>query len=214
MTVGDATHARDYQVRVDVNNWDLGKGRTHVHLILDNHPYKPIYDAKVPVKIGELLPAGVELTEGQHMLTAFPSRATHESVKGKDSLSVVTFWVGKRGQPTLHQTKPHLVYSRPKGENLGDMAKAVLLDFYLLNTTLANGEKVTYSLSGPGIDGSMTGAFTSWAPKVARHLLKGEYVLKLELVDKDGNLLLVYDPANVVTNASTVYDDCKLLFGQ
>ena len=34
------------------------------------------------------------------------------------------------------------------------------------------------------------------------------------LLDKDGNLLLVYDPANVVTNASTVYDDCKLLFGQ
>lgn len=204
--VGDPDKAADYVVRLDVKNWSLSPDGDHVHLILDNYPYKKITDAKAPIKLGELLPAGTKLSEGQHVLHAFPSRATHESVKAKGAASMVTFWVGKKGKPTYDYKKPHLVYSRPKGTYGGDMAKEVLIDFYLMGTNLTDkGDKVRYTITGPGLDQPLTGEFTKWAPKVAKNLGKGDFDFKLELVDKDGKP--VEGPTNSVTRQVKVDPD-------
>lgn len=189
LSVGDAAKAKDVTVRLDVKNWETKEGGNHVHLILDDNPYKPIYDTKLPVKLTELLPAGVELTEGLHVLHAFPSRSTHESVKGKGSSSMTVFWVGKKGKATVDYKKPHMVYSRPKGNYGGAMAKEVLIDFYLMGTTLDKGEKVKYTIIGPNLPAPLTGEFTKWTPKIAKNLGKGEFTLKLELVDKDGKVI-------------------------
>jgi len=183
--IADVAKAKDATVRLEVKNWETKEGGNHVHLILDDHPYKPIYDTKLPVKLTELLPPGVELAEGQHVLHAFPSRATHESVKGKGSSSMVTFWVGKKGKPTVDYKKPHLVYSRPKGNYNGAMAGDVLIDFYLMGTTLDKGEKVKYTIIGPNLPAPLSGEFTKWTPKVVKNLGKGEFTFKLELLDKD-----------------------------
>src|SRR5262249_58702681 len=61
----------DYMVKLDVRNWQTAKDATHVHLILDNKPYMPIYDAKAPVRLSDLAGART-LEEGQHLLDAFP----------------------------------------------------------------------------------------------------------------------------------------------
>lgn len=196
-TAGDVEKAKNATVRLDVKNWETKEGGQHVHLILDDHPYKPIYDTKAPVKLAELLPAGVELTEGLHVLHAFPSRATHESVKSKGALSMVTFWVGKKGKATVDHKKPHVVYSRPKGAYAGPAAKELLLDFYLVGTDLSKGDKVRYTITGPGLDAPLTGEFTRWAPKVVKNLGKGEYAFKLEYLDKDGKP--VPGPLNATT---------------
>jgi len=187
--LADAATAKEATVRIDVKNWETKDGGNHIHLILDDHPYKPIYDTKTPVKLTELLPPGAELSEGQHVLHAFPSRMTHESVKGKGSSSMITFWVGKKGKPTIDTKKPHLVYSRPKGNYGGAMAGDVLIDFYLMGTTLDKGEKVRYTIIGPNLPAPLTGEFTKWTPKVVKNLGKGEFTFKLELVDKDGKLI-------------------------
>jgi len=41
-----ADKAKDFEVKLDVKEWPTELGGPHVHLILDNKPYKPIYDPK------------------------------------------------------------------------------------------------------------------------------------------------------------------------
>ena len=179
-SVGDLAKAKDFEVKLDVKDWATVEKGPHVHLILDDHPYKAIYDTKKPVKLSELLPAGAELKEGEHTLVAFPSRATHESVKGKGAQQLVTFWVGKKGKSTFDPKKPHVVYSRPKGEYKGALANDLLLDFYLFGTTLDKGEKVKFTITSPALAAPLMGEFTTWAPKVAKNLPKGDYEVTLE----------------------------------
>lgn len=183
--------AAAYDVKLDVKNWQTATGSSHVHLILDNKPYKPIYDTKAPVKLSELT-NGEALAEGRHVLVAFPSRANHESVKTKGALAVTAFWVGKKGDAKDDPTKkPMLIYSRPKGEYKGEMANHVLVDFYLSGVTLADGkEHVNVSVTGPGIDKPLTQKAEKWGPPFyLDNLQNGEYTVKTELADKDDKLI-------------------------
>ena len=143
--------AGDFLVKLDVKNWQTAMGSQHVHLILDNHPYKPIYDTKAPVKLSDLL-GGDPLNEGEHVLVAFPSRANHESVKTKDAMTMLTFLGRKKGTPAIDLKKPMLIYSRPKGDYKGLQASHVIVDFQLANDTLAEGkDHVHITVTGPGI---------------------------------------------------------------
>lgn len=183
----DAAKAKDFEVKLDVKNWTTAEGDQHVHLILDDHPYKPIYDHKKPVKLSELLPAGVELTPGLHVLTAFPSRKTHESVKGKGAASQVVFWVGKKGKTVFDLKKPHVIYSRPKGVNAGPMGAELMVDFYLTNTLLDKGEKVRCTIRGAKLTTPVVFEFVKWTPKIVKNLPAGDYDVQLELLDKNGS---------------------------
>jgi hypothetical protein len=183
--------APDSEVKLDVANWKTAMGDAHVHLILDARPYKPIYDTKAPVKLSELT-NGDALADGAHVLVAFPSRATHESVKTPGALTMVQFWVGKKGTDKPQDiTKPMLIYSRPKGDYKGDLASRVLVDFQLANDTLApDKDKVHVTVTGTGIDSSVTADATSFGPPFyLTNLQTGSYTVKLELMGPDGNVL-------------------------
>ena len=189
----DAAKAGDFSVKLDVKNWQTAKGSNHVHLILDNTPYKAIYDTKEPVKLSELA-AGEALAEGMHVLVAFPSRANHESVKTKDAFTVVPFWIGKKDAAAAKNDptkKPMLVYSRPKGDYNGEMANHVLVDFQVANVTLAEGkEHVHVTVTGPGIDKPVEGNVEKFGtPLYIDNLQNGSYQLKVELVDAAGKLI-------------------------
>jgi hypothetical protein len=182
-----ADKAADTEVKLDVKNWQTATGSSHIHLILDNKPYKPIYDPKKPVKLSELVGNGT-LDEGQHVLVAFPSRATHESVKTKGAVVATEFWVGKKGTAAVDLKKPLLIYSRPKGEYKGEMANHVLVDFQLLNDTLSDkGDHVAIAVTGPGIADKLTANVTKFGtPYYLDNLQDGEYSVKLDLLDKGG----------------------------
>jgi hypothetical protein len=185
-----AAKAADFEVKLDVKNWKTAPGDAHVHLILDDKAYKRIDDPKAPVKLSEI-PGGDALGEGQHILVAFPSRANHESVKTPGSLSVLEFWVGKKGDKVQDVGKPLLVYSRPKGDYKGEMANHVLIDFQLANVTLAPGkDHVHIAVSGPGIDGDKSADATKFGPPFyLDNLQDGSYTVKLELEGADGKAL-------------------------
>jgi hypothetical protein len=138
------------------------------------------------VKLKELA-YGEPLTEGQHVLVAFPSRANHESVKTAGALFVTEFWIGKKGAATTDTSKPMLVYSRPKGDYKGTMAGHVLVDFQLWNAEL--GEKkhhVLVTVAGPGLDAPLVQKVQELGPPLYLDDARtGDYRIKLELADAE-----------------------------
>ncbi|RYE84835.1 MAG: hypothetical protein EOO75_17645 [Myxococcales bacterium] len=183
----------DYEVKLDVKDWPAPEGGRHVHLIVDNQPYKRIDDPKQPVKLKDIAP-GYELAENQqHFLIAFASRSTHESIKpqakGAQPWAIVPIHVGKKTEDRWKAKDPLLVYSRPKGANNGPPpAEGLLVDFYLVNAELGDGKfAVKATLKGPGAEGEgKSVTIKSWKPWRIKHPRTGTYSLQMTLLDKDG----------------------------
>jgi hypothetical protein len=181
-----ADKAKDVDVRLAVSGWDTQKDGAHVHLILDNRPYKRIDDPKLPIKLGDLLEPGESLAEGEHVLVAFASRMNHESVKMPGAFAATRFWVGKTGTPAWKPTDPMLVYSRPKGTYNGSKADHLLVDFYLANVELPPKGiyKVKATISGPGFgEGGRTVVIDQWRPYYVDYARSGDYQVELTLVN-------------------------------
>ncbi len=170
-------------VRLRLRGWDLqpAPGR-HVHLILDNEPYWAIRDVSGPIDLLALLrERGGSLSEGTHVLRAFPSRAHHESVKEGTPFALVVFHYGKKSEGfDFDPSAPLLTYSRPKGRY--PVGERILLDFYVANAELGDGaHRVRYE-----IDGRLSGEIASWVPHYIEHLPEGEHTVRLVLIGPDG----------------------------
>ncbi len=176
-------------VKVDLKGFDLAsptageqskginfsKDGQHVHVIIDDQPYKAMY-ATDSMGFGGLAP-------GAHTVRVFPSRSWHESVKKPGAFAAQNFWVkSKTGDPIIKQGEPMLTYSRPKGEYQGGDTKKVLLDFYISNAELGpNTYRVVAS-----IDGQVTDTLTEWVPYLIEGLPDGEHTVALQLIGPDG----------------------------
>jgi outer membrane murein-binding lipoprotein Lpp len=84
--------------------------------------------------------------------------------------------------------KPLLTYSRPKGDYKGtDAQEGIMIDFWLSNAKLQGdgGDfRVRYS-----VDGGEAKYIDKWEPIWLKGLVAGKHTIKLELVDKDGNVV-------------------------
>ncbi len=181
--------AGDFAVKLDLKGWDVPGEGNHVHLILDNRPYKRVDNVKEPIKLKDVDP-DYAVGEGQHVLVAFPSRSTHESVKpvgGKSPLAAVAFTVGK-GEPKWKAGDPTLIYSRPKGANNGPPpAEGLLVDFYLAGAELGEGKhSIEATLKGPGAEEGKKVVIKEWRPYRIKNPRDGQYSLRLALLDKEG----------------------------
>jgi hypothetical protein len=81
-------------------------------------------------------------------------------------------------------TKPLLTYSRPKGEYTGAEADPIMIDFWLLNANLGADYRVRYT-----IDGGTPGFIDTWEPIWLTGWTSGKHTVKLELVDKNGQVV-------------------------
>jgi len=87
----------------------------------------------------------------------------------------------------VDRAKPLLTYSRPKGEYKGADADPVMIDFWLMNAKLQGdgGEyRVRYA-----VDGGEAKFLDKWEPIWLSGWISGKHSVKLELVDKDGNVV-------------------------
>jgi hypothetical protein len=168
----------------EVDNYELGiqtenefkfklansaKGQ-HIHFIENNGPYSAHYTKKFEKK----------LKDGNNVILAFLSRSHHESVKNPNAY--VFTQVGESEEIDLE--KQYLIYSRPKGTYTGEDTEKLLLDFYLVNTSLStDGNKVRVTIQDSEF------LVDEWAPYIIEGLPKGEISIKLELLNYNGELI-------------------------
>ena len=173
----------DYSFSFEIENYDLGiqtdkkfdyrlansdKGQ-HIHFIVDNGPYSAHYTNNF----------SKEINDGSLVL-AFLSRSHHESVKNPNAYILEQLGEVK----DIDLSGEFLFYSRPKGTYKGDDTKKLLLDFYLVNTKIStDGNKVKATVQDKEF------IIDEWAPYFIEGLPKGEIIIKLELVDLNGNLI-------------------------
>lgn len=144
----------------------------HIHFIMDNQPYFASYESTVEW----------DVKKGHHVLLAFLSRSYHESIKKPKAFVLKEFSVGKEATDNFDETAPHLFYSRPKGEYIGESeVQRLMIDFYLVNCTLSEkGYKVKATVNGTEF------ILTKWVPYYIEGLPLGDVKVKLELLDKRG----------------------------
>jgi len=144
----------------------------HIHLILNGGPYTAHYEPALER----------ELEEGHYDMLAFLSRSYHESVKSSKAFTTSHFDVGKGGTCNFDASGPHMFYSRPKGNYVGDEIQNLLLDFYLLNVSISeDGYKVKATVDGTEF------IITTWVPYFIQGLEMGNHTIRLELIDSEGN---------------------------
>jgi len=147
----------------------------HVHVILDNEPYRPWYDVAQPFELTDLKP-------GAHTLRLFPSRPWHESIKDATAFASVNFFVKEQKGEKIDLTKPTLTYSRPKGEYAGSEAYRVMLDYFVTNAEISpTAFKVRYR-----VDGGTPVVLSKWAPVWIEGMEDGEHTVVLDLLDAQG----------------------------
>ena len=162
----------------------------HIHNIVDNEPYSAHYETRFTKP----------MADGQHAVLSFLSRSYHESLKHRGAYDLRLVSVGNTKPtptPLLDVRAPNLFYSRPKDTYSGADAKRVMLDFYLVNTTLEpGGNRVRATINGTEF------MLEHWLPYMMEGLPAGENTVKLELIDAGGSVLP--GPYNSVTRKFTV----------
>lgn len=152
------------------------KDGQHIHFILDNKPYLAKYESSFTEKVGP----------GRNIVLSFLSRSYHESLK--NSKAVVVSEVNGGGEGGVQggdlAKDAFLFYSRPKGDYKKADGDKMLLDFYLLNTDLAD---KGYSVRAT-IDGEVF-TINKWDAYFIEGLALGKHSVRLELLDKDGQLV-------------------------
>ena len=159
------------------NNSDKGQ---HIHFILDNAPYKALYEPKNEVTVAN---------NTEHYLVGFLSRSYHESLNNREAAVVLHFKIDEKGNyKKLDDPKtPMLFYSRPKGDYIGKDTANVLLDFYVMNTTLgADGYKVKAQIMNEDLKIDTTVTIGTWESNFIQNLGTGKCKVTLTLLDKDG----------------------------
>ena len=158
----------------------LGLG-PHLHVFLDDQPYRAVYDLSQPLVLKDLTP-------GSHTIRAFASRPWHESFKNKGAYSQVTFYsFVKTPENTPEPRVPLLTYSRPQGEY---GAEPVMLDFYL--THVSRGSTPQSKDSNWQVRVTVNGdsfSVKEWTPLYLSGLKPGHNWVRLDLLDQKGRAI-------------------------
>ena len=184
LVLNELSSGSELEFSFDVKNYELGaqtehdfqynlansKKGQHIHLIINNNPYSAHYTNKFKKK----------LDPDNGVILAFLSRSYHESVKNKNAYIFTQYGDLEK----IDLDKQYLFYSRPKGTYTGQDTKKLLLDFYLVNTTISkNGNKVRATINGEEF------LIDEWSPYYIEGLPKGQVKIKLELINSSGELI-------------------------
>ncbi len=160
-----------------------------------------IIDNEVVNEHGDLTFAE-NLTGGPHTILTFLTRPTRESLKHRTGFDLRTVQVAgaapapkpaatpKPGTPTVprpvafNPRGAHLFYNLPRGIYVGEDADRILLDFFLVNTTLdEEATQVRLTINKTSF------TLPKWSAYTLEGLPMGPNAIKLELIDAEGKLI-------------------------
>jgi hypothetical protein len=186
----------------------------HIHVILDNQPYEAYYnidgsafelrnvaDGEHTLRVFASRPWHESYkNDGSFQMVKFTVKngnantnqpATTNSGQQMSNTNAAPTPEGKAMQSStagaVDAKRPLLTYSRPKGEYKDADADPIMIDFWLANAKLVGdgGEyRVRYS-----VNGGEPKFVEKWAPLWLQGWTAGKHTIKLELVDKDGNVV-------------------------
>ncbi len=185
----------------------------HIHVILDNQPYEAYYNLDSEFELRNVSDGEHTLrffpsrpwhesykNDGAFQIVKFTVKnggadagkpATTNANQPMSNANATATPEGKDVQPSTagaaDAKKPLLTYSRPKGEYKGTDADAIMIDFWLAGVKLVGDggdHRVRYS-----VDGGEAKFIDKWQPIWLTGWTNGKHTIKLELVDKDGNLV-------------------------
>ena len=217
-TVNSSTVPVKLQLGGDLKGYKPMKDMTtgmgnHIHVILDNQPYEAFYnldgefdlrnvsDGEHTLRVFPSRPWHESYKNaGAFQMILFTVKnggadtskpATTNANQTMSSANVSVIPEGKdmpnSTAGAVDKTKPLLTYSRPKGEYKGADAENIMIDFWLSNAKLAGdgGEyRVRYS-----VDGGEARYIDKWQPIWLSGWSEGKHTIKLELIDKEGNVV-------------------------
>lgn len=170
---------------------DSDEGQS-IHIIVDGKHHFDVNEAiddiseNEEIDFDQIIEAKIpyNLSQGIHILRAFPVRSFGECLKSSASFASTYFYFGKgETNPSIDLSRPYITYNEPEGEFTAK--KPILLDFYLSNTQLSqDGYKVRLT-----IDGKDKRILTEWAPYYIYGLKRGSHTIKLELLSPQGSVL-------------------------
>ncbi len=198
---------------------DATKMGNHIHVILDNQAYEAYYNIEEPFELRNVPDGEhtLRVFASRPWHESYKNEAAFDVVKftvknGGANLDIpATTNSGQQmsnansnantaPKPTpegkempasqggaIDLTKPLLTYSRPKGEYKGADADPIMIDFWIANAKLVGdgGEfRVRYS-----VNGGEPKMIEKWAPLWLSGWTAGKHTVKLELIDKDGNVV-------------------------
>ena len=185
----------------------------HIHVILDNQPYEAYYNLDSEFELRNVSDGQHTLrffpsrpwhesykNEGAFQMVTFTVKnggadaakpATTNANQAMSNANTATPPEGKDMKEStagaVDAKKPLLTYSRPKGEYKAADAENIMIDFWLTGGKLQGdgGEyRVKYS-----VDGGEAKYIDKWSPLWLSGWSNGTHNVKLELVDKAGNLV-------------------------
>jgi len=189
----------------------------HIHVILDNQPYEAYYNLDQAFELRNVMDGEHTLrvfpsrpwhesykNEGAFQMVKFivkngggntnqptTTNSGQPLSNANANANATATPEGKEMQSTtagaVDKTKPLLTYSRPKGEYKGADADAIMIDFWLSNAKLQGdgGEyRVRYA-----VDGGEAKFIDQWQPIWLSGWTNGKHSVKVELVDKTGNVV-------------------------
>jgi hypothetical protein len=185
----------------------------HIHVILDNQPYEAYYNLDQPFELRNVSDGEHTLrvfpsrpwhesykNAGAFQMIRFTVKngggdaSKPTTTNSNQTMANANASAASEGKDmpsstagAIDKTKPLLTYSRPKGDYKGADADAIMIDFWLTNAKLAGdgGEyRVRYS-----IDGGEAKYIDKWQPIWISGWANGKHNVKLELVDRNGNLV-------------------------
>ncbi|MDQ4122723.1 MAG: hypothetical protein M3209_14895 [Acidobacteriota bacterium] len=185
----------------------------HIHVILDNQPYEAYYNLGQEFELRNVTDGEHTLrvfpsrpwhesykNEGAFQMVRFTVKnggadvtkpTTTNSGQPMSNANTAAPLEGKDMQAStagaVDKARPLLTYSRPKGDYKGVEADPIMIDFWLSNAKLIGdgGEyRVRYS-----IDAGEPKFIDKWQPIWLAGWNTGAHKVKLELVDRNGNLV-------------------------